>query len=168
MDEEPEKPAQPSKPSAIPSWVMLGFVLGAGFVLALPGRAPKPRSEAPPVPQAGPPAAIQAAEAPKLTTIEAVFEEWGKHASWDNDLTEVALWDPRTRDFTDAYEVVKLGDALFFRSIPRLTRPVMTHGVKEGSPLLLTETEEQRREWLKERDEENWKALRRQVGKPAP
>jgi hypothetical protein len=48
MDEEtPSKPL-PEKPSQVPSWVTLGFVLGALFVLALPKR-PAVAPTAPPV-----------------------------------------------------------------------------------------------------------------------
>ena len=36
MDEEDPKPPSPSQLSKIPSWISLGFVLGALFVWALP------------------------------------------------------------------------------------------------------------------------------------
>ena len=118
MDEE-VPPPRPSKPSQIPSWVMLGFVLGAAFVLALPRRREAPAS---PPSEAGEPApAIKYVVAPHLTTIEAVFAEWGKYAVWDNDVTEVALWNADSKEFSDFYEVVRIGDATYFRSIPRLT-----------------------------------------------
>jgi len=156
MDEE-VPPPRPSKPSQIPSWVMLGFVLGAAFVLALPRRREAPAS---PPSEAGEPApAIKYVVAPHLTTIEAVFAEWGKYAVWDNDVTEVALWNADSKEFSDFYEVVRIGDATYFRSIPRLTRPILTHGVQAGSPLEFTETDAQREEWLHARDEETWHAL---------
>jgi hypothetical protein len=150
MDEE-EPPPPPSKPSQIPSWVSLGFVLGAGFVLALPRRA-APSAPAP----AEPPPVVKYAEAPHLSTIEAVFAAWGKYAVWDNDITEVGLWNSDTKDFSDLFEVLRVGDACYFRSIPHFTRPLLTHGVKSGSPLEFTETEAQRQEWLRASDEQTW------------
>jgi hypothetical protein len=40
-----------------------------------------------------------------------------------------------------------------------LTRPVLTHGVVEESPLQFTETPRQRKEWIGEVDSDNLKAL---------
>ncbi len=157
MDEDP--PAKPvsEKPSQIPSWVTLGFVLGALFVLALPKRAPV---AAPlPVVQEAPVHGDLPAEPPKMTTIEAVFAAWDKYAVWSNDTTEVALWDAGLKSFSDCYEVVRSGNEYYFRSIPGLTRPVLTHGVVENSPLVFTETARQRSDWLDEVHKENWKAL---------
>jgi hypothetical protein len=151
MDEESPPPA---KPTQVPSWVMLGFALGALFVLALPKRA----AQAPQPPAAEAPAAKPAAPRP-ISTIEAVFAEWGRYAVWSNDTTEVALWSPDTSAYSDCYEVLRMGDATYFRSIPRLTRPVLGHGVAEGSPLEFTETLRQREEWLSEVTKENLKAL---------
>jgi hypothetical protein len=172
MDEELPTPAPaPSKPSQIPSWVSLGFVLGALVVLALPRR----QVQAPPAlpqPEAG---ALRAAEPPQprqLTTIEAVFAEWGDRAVWSNDSTEVALWNGDSRSYGDFYEVVRAGGTYYFRSIPRLTRPVLTHGVQEDSPLQFTETEPQRQEWLADVRKQNWKDLtesaRQQLGPLTP
>ena len=145
----------PEKPSRIPSWVMLGFALGALFVLALPRRAAKPVLEeaAVPVSQAAP------AAPPRVSTIEAVFAAWGKYAVWDNDLTQVALWSGETKSFSDCFEVLRMGDALYFRSIPRLTHPILTHGVTGDSPLQYTETEAQRQIWLRARMDENWRVM---------
>jgi hypothetical protein len=156
MDEEaPAKPI-PEKPSQVPSWITLGFVLGALFVLALPKRgpvAPAPAAveEAKPVPQK--------TEPPKVTTIEAVFSSWDKYAVWSNDTTEVALWSSATGGFSECYEVIRNGNEYYFRSISALTRPVLTHGVAENSPLQFTETARQRQEWLDDVNKENWKSL---------
>jgi hypothetical protein len=167
MDEdEPSKPA-PEKPSQVPSWVTLGFVLGALFVVALPRRAgvePGPRPEASePAPKPAPPR-----EAPRLTTIEAVFAAWGRYAVWSNGTTEVALWNSDTRSFSDCYEVAKVGDAYYFRSITSLTRPILTHGVDSDSPLQYTETARQREEWLGEVGKEKWKAIGESLAPATP
>lgn len=142
MDEKPaERPISPSRLSKTPSWISLGFVLGAGFVLLLPS----PKRNAAPNPA---PAQLVRLERPQLTEIEAVFAQWESSAVWQNDLTEVALWDTQKRSYTICYEVLRSGEAFYFRSIPHLTRPILTRGVDPNSPLQFTETEESRREWL--------------------
>lgn len=150
MDDEPPQkhyPPSVSKMSKTPSWVMLGFVLGALFVLALPKRRPPEPALAPTKPVApATPAAPR--EPPPLSRIEAVFEEWGKHAVWHDDTTEVALWDPAEERYADYYEVRRINGVPYFRSIPKLTRRIIDRGKPfEGSPLQYTETEEQYREW---------------------
>ena len=142
--DEPAKvyPPSVSRLSKTPSWVTLGFVLGALFVWALPhvenNLAPPPATLATTV----------RLERPQLTEIEAVFAEWGHFAVWENDVTEVALWDVDKRSYAICYEVLRSGENFYFRSIPRLTRPVLTHGLHETMPLQFTETEAMRREWL--------------------
>lgn len=158
MDEE-SPPPPPEKPSQVPSWVMLGFILGALFVLALP-RRPAMGPDSRLAIETPPPAPARQAEAPQVTTIEAVFASWGKYAVWSDDTTEVALWNPATKSFSEFYEVIRNGDRYYFRSITSLTRPILEHGVDvEGSPLEFTETERQRREWLGQVGKEDLKAL---------
>ncbi len=149
MEEETESdfPAEPRpKMSMTPSWVMLGFVLGALFVVALP-----PSKEAPaPVAAPRPVETPRKLPPPRLTTIEAVFAAWGEHAVWDDDMTEVALWDTEKSRFSEVYEVRRVGEKIYFRTIPRLTRRVINHGkpLPLECPLQFTETEERYREWL--------------------
>lgn len=164
MDEE--TPPVPAKPSQVPSWVTLGFVLGALFVLAWPRPAPEAPAERP-VAEAPPPPLEKAAPSPRMATIDAVFEAWGNFAVWSEGTTEVALWSPETKSFSDCYEVVKVDGENYFRPITALTRPVLTHGVPENSPLQFTETELQRKEWLGEVQKENWKSFMGSAGQPA-
>src|SRR6185295_16408991 len=131
-------PPSASRLSKTPSWVMLGFVLGAIFVWALPQVEKTVTSSAVP-----PPVSVQLLR-PKVTEIEAVFAEWGHDAVWDNDVTEVALWDVDKRTYSICYEVLRSGDKFYFRSIPHLTRPVLTHGLRGPAPLQFTETEAMR------------------------
>ncbi len=155
MDEDtpPPKhyPLSPAKMSKTPSWVMLGFVLGALFVAALPplGRKVAPSAVAE---SARPVEFVKTAStrpAQPISTLEAVFAEWGGYAVWSEDITEVALWSSADRAFTDCYEVRRIGGTNYFRSIPGLTRRVISHGVPlPESPLRFTETEEQYREWV--------------------
>jgi len=158
MDDEAEPPPS-AKPSMAFSWATLGFILGALFVIALP-----PRHSPPPAPvreEPAPPPVLERALPPmRLTTIEAVFESWGQYAAWNGDVTEVAMFDPDTKDFTACYQIVRAGGNYFFRSIPHLSQPLLTHGVPPDSPLRFTETAAQREQWLRESVEENWKALR--------
>lgn len=148
-DESPrrgkERPS-PAKMSKTPSWIMLGFVLGALFVVALPQRKPVPAPAPRPLEFTKP---APPREAQPLSTIEAVFEEWGGYAVWFDDTTEVALWNSTYRDFTDCYEVRRIGNMYYFRTIPALTRRTFAHGqIPPDCPLRFTETEEQYREWL--------------------
>ncbi len=141
-------PLSKTKMSKTPSWVMLGFLLGAAFVAALPplrkGRAVEP-VEIRRVESAKP---LAPREPGPLSTIEAVFDEWGKHAVWSDDYTEVALWNLQDRAFTDFYAVRRLGDTLYFRTIPAFTRRIIERGKPmPDSPLQFTESEAQYNEW---------------------
>ena len=151
-ESEPAPPPRPPKPSMAPSWAMLGFAFGALFILALPRRAepPVPEIANPPAPAAG---AREPAAPPRFTTIENVFAEWGRAAVWQNDLTEVALWNSEKKSYADCYEVLRTGEILYFRTIPRLTRPVLTHGVSPNSPLQFTEPQTLRDEWMREKNQ---------------
>lgn len=159
-DDAPPAPP-PARLSTIPSWVMLGFVLGAAVVWAFQH---KPAPAAKPVIAAAKKAAAEPAHPvvlgpPRLTAIEAVFEDWGHYAVWDDDTTEVALWNGEAKAFTDCFEVTRANGHLYFRSISRLTRPVLTRGIKENSPLQFTETAAQREEWVRQVREENVRAF---------
>jgi hypothetical protein len=153
MDDDepkPEKayPISTAKMSKTPSWIMLGFLLGAAFVAALPPLRKQPAPEVATMRAVAPPKPAEPRDPPQLTTIEAVFAEWGKHAVWSDDVTEVALWNSRDKAYTDFYEVRRIGDAYYFRTIPRLTRRILSRGKPiPESPLLFTETQEQYREW---------------------
>lgn len=133
-EHDEERPISPARLSKTPSWITLGFVLGALFVLALPSRdksaavVPPPEPERPPV----------KLERPVLTEIEAVFADWGEAAIWQNEVTEVAMWDTARRSYSLFYEVTRHEGAYYFRSIPRLTRPILTEGVPMNAPLQYT------------------------------
>jgi hypothetical protein len=147
-DDEPRPerrsyPTPASKMSKVPSWISVGFVLGALCVWVF--LKPKPVPPQVKIVEVTRPTPQET----KLTTIEAVFAAWGQNAVWDNDTTEIAYWNPGTEEFSEFYEVRRIGEALYFRSIPRLTRREITHGrpPEPGCPLRFTETEEQYRDW---------------------
>lgn len=165
MDEIPSAPQRPpsaARLSRTPSWVMLGFLLGAGFVWLLlrpspdlspvpaaPAKAPAGQGAVPKVVQQAAPVAPAAPAKPKprqLSTVEAVFEDYGKNAIWERDRTEVALWNSDKGAYADFYEVYRDDGVYFFRSIPALTRPLMTVPDQVDVPLVFTETAALRRE----------------------
>lgn len=151
-DDEPNSkktyPISTAKMSKTPSWIMLGFLLGAGFVVALPPLRKKPAPEPATFKAIETTRSAEPREAPQLTTIEAVFAEWGKHAVWSDGVTEVAQWNSRDQAFTDFYEVRRIGPEFYFRTIWKLTRRVIARGKPiPECPLQFTETEEQYQEW---------------------
>lgn len=154
-DEEPEErektyPLSPAKMSKTPSWVMLGFLLGAAFVWGFKRDTAKPAAAAP-VTLTEWPKAVKLAPSP-LTTIEALFAEWGDNAVWEEARTEVAMWRSETGTYSEFYEVRKIGGELFFRSIPKLTRRIVRSGtpLPASAPLQFTESERHYREWLEQ------------------
>ena len=149
----PSRPELPPKPSMAPSWVLLGFGIGVLFIWMLPP------SEPPAAAGLEPAAAPVARSAPQIAVIEAVFAEWGSAASWENEVTEVALWSSETGSYSQCFQVIRTGGMYFFRSIPRLTRPVLTRGVRDNSPLQFTESEAQRAEWIGAKNQDTWRAL---------
>ena len=157
MEDTETKTASPSSLSKTPSWISIGFVLGALFVWLLP--KPAPEIIEVPVRDESPPALVAQRMKPDFSELEAVFSEWDEYAVWSNDTTELALWDIETSQYSRFYEVLRSGDDYFYRSITRLSHPVLTHGVPVNAPLLFTETEKQREEWLEERDSETWNAI---------
>jgi hypothetical protein len=147
-DDEPprrkEYPLSPAKMSKTPSWIMLGFVLGALTVVAL-----LPRLQKKPAP-AFEPRRVEFTKPPPprqpqpLSKIEAVFASWGEYALWsDDDTTEVALWNDEQREFADFYEVRREGRTYYFRTITRLTRRLFTPpNLPTDCPLRFTEPKE--------------------------
>lgn len=160
MDEPEDKLPPPSQLSKTPSWIMLGFVLGAGFIWLLP--RPGPQIIEVPVRDKTPPLIALSAK-PDFSELEAVWADWHQYAVWDNNRTEVALWDRAVGKYARFYEVLREGDTYFFRSVPALTRPVLTHGVNASAPLLFTEPDVQRQEWLQQRDEATWQAIQNSI-----
>jgi hypothetical protein len=147
MDEAEEVPAvPPSRLSKTPSWITLGFLLGALFVWTLPREREEGRTN-PALSAQAPPQIVQL-ERPKLTEVEAVFAEWERYAVWKNDTTQIAMWDTEKRSYSICYEVLRQGGQFYFRSIPKLTRPLLTRGVPADAPLQFAETEESRRAWI--------------------
>ena len=166
MDDHESKPVSHQSLSKTPSWISFGFVLGALFVWLLP--QPEPQVIEVPVKSETALPLVATRTRPDFSQLEAVFDGWGRYAVWENDLTEVALWDIETKQYSRFYEVLRNGDVFYFRSITGLTRPVLTHGVKVNAPLLFTEPEASRQEWLKQHDEATWNEITKSIRKIAP
>lgn len=145
---------------------MVGFVLGVLTVLGFQ----RDRREAAPIDEATAPAALAVvpaaaesqeagkersvtnrADRPSLAVIEAVFAQWGGYALWENEVTEIALWNSVTNDFTDYFEVIRADSGFYYRSIPRLTRPWTDAKPPVESPLRFTEPLEVRKARLEGR-----------------
>src|SRR5439155_5147300 len=73
-----------------------------------------------------------------LATVGAIFEQWRSFAVWrDDDTTEIEVWNFDTRDFSDCYEVRRIGEMYYYRPIPRLTRERVNYGANlpEQAPI---------------------------------
>lgn len=150
--EEVAEPAGSKRPSTTPSWVMLGFAAGVLFMWLL--RATVDETTAPPPePVAPPPARVTTPPVPM--EIEAVFAQYSEYAHWTDDLTEVVLWNRGAQAVVDRFEIRRVGDTLYFRTIPRLTRRLLNHGVPENLPIQFTETEAQYQQWMRDVAQEN-------------
>ena len=146
-------PMKPEKPSQVPSWIMVGFVIGVLTMWAF--QSGSKSGESPPENSTEPsPTALElTADEPNPTTIEgrpslevveALFEEFSAYAFWSDERTEIAVWNGKTLSFSDYFEVLRGDQGWYFRSIPRFSRlPLEGYG-PENSPILFTETAEQR------------------------
>jgi hypothetical protein len=146
------EPAESKRPSTTPSWVMLGFAAGVLFMWLLRATVEEPAVLAP-APVA--PSPVRVTTPPVPMEIEAVFAQYSEYAQWTNDLTEVVLWNRGAQAVVDRFEIRRVGETLYFRTIPQLTRRVLNHGVPENLPIQFTETEAQYQQWLRDVAQEN-------------
>ena len=138
--------------SQAPSWVIVGFVAGILVMLGFRGGDEEPEA-APPPPAPEPtaheimaeePQVTSESDAPSLEIVEALFSAHQEFAFWNEDRTEIAVWNSHTLSFSDHFEVVRHDDGWYFRPILRFTRlPIEGYG-PPNSPILFTETAEER------------------------
>ena len=157
MDIDPDGPPPPrEKLSKTPSWIMVGFVVGCIFAYTVQEELER-RHAAEVARNAPPPAAVAPQPKPEppapaqylgLNEIEAIFLGSLAGVVWENDLTEVAMWNPATQKFSELVEVMRSGDYFYFRAIPRLTRPLISANVEPGVLLRYTEPERVRSQRL--------------------
>lgn len=87
---------------------------------------------------------LQTDSKPSIELVQDLFAGLRDWAFWTDDRTEFAVWNSTTLSFSDHFEVIRLRDADYFRAIPAFTRlPLEGYG-PENSPILFTETAEQR------------------------
>jgi len=142
-DKSDQRSAELSK---VPSWILLGFLIGAAFVFLLrreylfdgDGAAPALVEPQPAVASLPPTSLTVRKGDPSLSAIEAIWTAWGEHAVWIGELSEVALWNTQNLAFSDYVEVTRRGDFYFFRSIPKLTRPIVDRGLGIKAPVQFT------------------------------
>ncbi|MBA4137385.1 MAG: hypothetical protein C0518_08740 [Opitutus sp.] len=141
------------KPTPIPLLLTLGFAAGIGFGYLAFHQEKSKIYVAPPLEvKAAPPSR----DAGTLGAIEITFERWGGYAVWENDVTEIAGWDPRRKRHTDFFEVRRANGNFYFRTIPALTRPLIQHGVRTTMPFWFTETQEMKERFVREIPDYDW------------
>lgn len=146
-DSAPKAPRE--KLSKTPSWIMVGFIVGALFAYGVQREVDRRNQSQPPAPP--PPAPVKAVpqksvaaikDRASLSAIENLFLQYESHAVWRNDITEFALWSAEINKFVECFEVMRSGEYYYFRTIPHLTRPVIRHNVDPDLPLRFTEPED--------------------------
>jgi hypothetical protein len=144
------------KPSPVPSWVMLGFIIGVLTMWAFQsGQSSHVEVDREPVSEIGEGATGEAEvegesnplareDQPSIELVAAVFDQLSEYAFWAEGRTEIAMWNGKTLSFSDHFEVLRVSDRTFFRPITGFTRlPLEGYG-PDDSPILFTETPEQR------------------------
>lgn len=173
------------KASKIPSWIMVGFVLGAlsfytvgdyfGSREKTPAPAPAasasaaqpaPSSEPAPAPQ--PPDTstkasplIDNSRQMTLFAIDAIFRQWEVNAMWEYGTTQVVFWNPEDKQYSTAVEVFRLGSddtgyEYYYRRISRLTRTPIRDDSRPDAPIIFTESEEATKRRV-EKQNERWR-----------
>lgn len=146
-------PGSPTKPSQVPSWIMVGFALGILTMWALdngedatepaPAAVVEPPAETttPGIPTENP---LAREGKPSIEVVQDLFAGLRNWAFWTDDRTEIAVWNSTTLSFSDHFEIIRRPEADYFRAIPGFSRlPIEGYG-PENSPILFTETAEQR------------------------
>lgn len=136
--------------SRIPSWIMVGGVVGCILTLTV-----QREISSPPASTKTPPPAVTRPVEPTptptparpelgLVEMEELFGTYHELAVWRHGITEVAFWNPATNEYSIFVEVLKNGDDYFFRTLPALTRPINESLNDPNVPMRFTETEEAR------------------------
>jgi hypothetical protein len=159
IEEDDLPPVPREKLSKTPSWIMVGFVLGCLFAyvadrelekrrVKIPDPAAPAIVAAPPIEKS--PAVPLSAMRLSMNEVDAMFQQFTDKAVWENDITEVAVWNPVTNKFSDLVEVMRSGGLYYYRPITRLTRPLISIHPDPGVLLLFTEPEDVREKRLQD------------------
>lgn len=137
------------KLSKTPSWIMVGFVAGILFVLGVQSEWKQASPVEPPRIEASAPLAARniasLEDRPSLAAIEALFEQYQAAAVWEDGTTELALWNSVTGNYDDFFEVRRDGDRDYYRSLIKLTRPLINDEAGSDALLKFTEPESHRK-----------------------
>jgi hypothetical protein len=152
-DEDDLAPVSKEKLSKTPSWIMVGFVLGCLFAYVADREIEKRRGKNPPPPRPAPVVPAAPPEVPaglrlSQNEVDAIFTQAEGGAVWENDITEIVVFNMRTGKFSDMVEVMRSGPYYYYRPIFRLTRPLITAEAPEGALILFTESEKAREKRL--------------------
>ncbi|MBI2518233.1 MAG: hypothetical protein HYV95_15230 [Opitutae bacterium] len=128
--------------NSFPLWLTLGFAMGLSFGWVMfksdTSKAP-PAAEQVKVREKPAAASDAPRDAGTLAGAEQTFQRWGGYAVWEDDATEIAVWNARRKRFSDFYEVRRVHGQFYFRTIQRLSRPFIDHGVRGRLPIVFTE-----------------------------
>ena len=124
-----------AKISIAPLWLILGLAAGllAGWIIfgsretakiAVVDQMPAEGEEQGPV---------------TLAAAERLFQKWGGYAVWENDITQLAVWNVRKHEHADFYEVYRVRGRFFFRSLQQLNWVLIDHGHKVVEPIWFAE-----------------------------
>ena len=155
--------------SKVPSWIMVGFVLGLLVFYTVNDYLNRPKQTAPQPEPASvvttattAPVAKPAPPPPKdlsLQIIDIIFRQWVVNALWDYNTTEVLFYNPADGKFSIAIEVTRRGIegdyTYFYRPIDALTRPLVPAPDRPGTVIRFTENEETTR-FREERFRQMW------------
>ncbi len=156
IDEDDLPPTPKEKLSKAPSWIMVGFIVGclAAYVAEREiekrsgDAAPPPATTAPAPAVRTPPPEAPVALRLSQNEVDAIFTQNEGDAVWENDITEVVIFNSRTGKFSDMVEVMRSGPYYYYRPITKLTRPLITADAPGGTLILFTETENHREKRL--------------------
>lgn len=157
------------KASKIPSWIMLGFILGAlafytvgehlrgpkktdaaASTTAQPQPAPALESQASPTPepdtttQASP--LLREGRHMSLYAMDTIFRKWLVNAQWDYNTTQVVFWNPYDGKYSVPVQVLRYGTEdnyeYYYQPLDKLTRPLTREARRSEAPILFTESED--------------------------
>ena len=142
-----------------PTWLATGLFLGClmGWCLFRTAPAAAPRvAVARPAPAPAVPATLST-----LAEVENLFRLWGGYAVWEDDLTEIIVLRVQLgRLHPEYFQVVRVGRGFYFRTLSRLTRPLIDHGELARCPLAFTEPQWMHEQYYREHAGETPGAVR--------
>ncbi len=145
--------------SKAPLWLTLGFVVGLGFGwLAFENHSTSESTassavKADPVRPARPFIPDPPRAAVQLGELEELFQAWGGYSIWENNVTQLAVWNGSTSRHSDFYEVRRSSRKFYFRTLPKAEWPLIDHGEMVRCPLWFAETPEMRKKFYREHPE---------------